>query len=529
MSFQTYPLPDNFRYQSIASAGTYTLPNTISPGNYRVTTDTTQNITAAFLSSNGTRYNFVVRGGEGYASIPFTATQILVPAGATYPILIGWEPVSAATQLSAPTGVASAWTSRSTGTVTFTLPAGAVSASLINISGTVIPLGSSSPITLTQGSNTNALIANNSLNGVVVGIDAFGSNGNGAAVTATNAVYLSAPTGISFSWSAGGSFATFTFTPPAGSTNTRVEWQTGETQLLTNTSPSTIEIPTGTVASGTSKNFSLSSTSDGTNWGILSAAQSSGTRPAIVNAVTTFNNSGTFTVPTGVNTLIDVIVVAGGGGAGGRIGGGGGAGGVQYATNISVTPSSNFTITIGAGGAAAGGEAKGATGSDSSFGNTVIAKGGGGGAAFSNTLSIQNGLPGGSGGGGMRGGNPANNGTGGTATAGTGGTFYGFAGGPGDGNGVPGGGGGAGQVGGSGAAGGGANPGGNGVTLLGTTYGGGGGSGSTGSNGGAGGSGGGGTAGQGTDGLGGGGGALPGQNSPGGRGGNGRVVLTYKN
>ena len=108
---------------------------------------------------------------------------------------------------------------------------------------------------------------------------------------------------------------------------------------------------------------------------------------------------------------INFLVVAGGGGAGRTdtyYGGGGGGGGFRSSTDgigggqssdtaLQLDPSTNYTVTVGAGGAeATGNTLKGTTGSDSVFA-TITSKGGGGGGAYDAT---GDGLDGGSGGGG---------------------------------------------------------------------------------------------------------------------------------
>ena len=108
---------------------------------------------------------------------------------------------------------------------------------------------------------------------------------------------------------------------------------------------------------------------------------------------------------------VNFLVVAGGGGAGRNdsyYGGGGGGGGFRSSTDgrgggqssetaLELTPSTNYTVTVGAGGAeGSSGTVKGTTGSDSVFA-TVTSKGGGGGGAYDAT---GDGLDGGSGGGG---------------------------------------------------------------------------------------------------------------------------------
>lgn len=124
----------------------------------------------------------------------------------------------------------------------------------------------------------------------------------------------------------------------------------------------------------------------------------------------------TWTCPTGV-TKIQVLVVAGGGGGGGW-GGGGGGGGVVFNPNVTVSPGTGYTVTVGAGGTrGTTGYTPGGDGGNSVFGS-ITAIGGGGGGNWSGGA----GRTGGSGGGGS-------NASGGAGTSG-----QGFAGGSGGGN-----------------------------------------------------------------------------------------------
>ena len=130
-----------------------------------------------------------------------------------------------------------------------------------------------------------------------------------------------------------------------------------------------------------------------------------------------FSTSGTFT-PT-ANITCEYLVVAGGGSGGCGAGGGGGAGGYRSSvagqasgggasaeSPLSLTSGTNYTVTIGAGGASrSGSDANGFSGSNSVFGS-ITATGGGAGAGFSGP-----GISGGSGGG------ASYNGTGGAGTA----------------------------------------------------------------------------------------------------------------
>lgn len=125
-----------------------------------------------------------------------------------------------------------------------------------------------------------------------------------------------------------------------------------------------------------------------------------------------FLSNGTFTPQVGLTA--DVLVVAGGGGGGLYKGGGGGAGGVQLFSSQSL-PVSNFTCTIGAGGAGqTGGTGALAGGVNSTFGALAASIGGGIGAG-GNSGNIAG--AGGSGGGGANG-NAAGAGTSGQGNAG---------------------------------------------------------------------------------------------------------------
>lgn len=127
-----------------------------------------------------------------------------------------------------------------------------------------------------------------------------------------------------------------------------------------------------------------------------------------------FFSSGTFT-PTQSLTA-DCLVIAGGG-AGAGAGGGGGAGGLLAYTSQSLT-ATNYTITVGAGGASVL-EGKGNNGTNSQFASlTASVGGGGGGSDYTNTVAGETGANGGSGGGQAM--NPLAGSTAGTGTAGQG-------------------------------------------------------------------------------------------------------------
>jgi hypothetical protein len=105
-----------------------------------------------------------------------------------------------------------------------------------------------------------------------------------------------------------------------------------------------------------------------------------------------FGTSSTWTCPTGVTQAL-VSVVGGGGGGGGtnftNDGGYGGLGGVGIGV-VSVTPSTIYTITVGAGGAGNNGAGGGSAGGTSSFGpqggGVLITATGGSGGGYDNAV-----------------------------------------------------------------------------------------------------------------------------------------------
>ena len=81
-----------------------------------------------------------------------------------------------------------------------------------------------------------------------------------------------------------------------------------------------------------------------------------------------FNASGTFIIPAGVNKImVEVWGGGGGGGAGSAASSGGGGGGYGKGT-YTVTPSSNYTVTVGTGGTGGPPSTAGSAGGTSSLG-----------------------------------------------------------------------------------------------------------------------------------------------------------------
>ena len=90
--------------------------------------------------------------------------------------------------------------------------------------------------------------------------------------------------------------------------------------------------------------------------------------------ITTFNSSGTLTTAA-QTTAVEYLVIAGGASGGGEIAGGGGAGGYRTASGFSVSASTSYPITVGAGGASVAGSASpdaGNNGSNSVFSSTLF-------------------------------------------------------------------------------------------------------------------------------------------------------------
>jgi hypothetical protein len=111
--------------------------------------------------------------------------------------------------------------------------------------------------------------------------------------------------------------------------------------------------------------------------------------------------TGTFTITSGGVKNVEIFMIGGGGAAGSDHGAGGGAGGL-ISNTYTLKSSTNYSITIGAGGAGSSSGAAGSNGSNTTFSgsgfSTLTAIGGGGGGTYGNGAG-ENGATGGCGGG----------------------------------------------------------------------------------------------------------------------------------
>jgi len=228
------------------------------------------------------------------------------------------------------------------------------------------------------------LVLSQYLPGVVDGIYTYQSNGTTFTLSST----LS--TGYSYKFdSATNSYSSNT--PGAGTCGTK-------NGKYASSTPTGAEACTNGTITGMTGSYSWTCVNGGISSGVCATVAPT----YIVQSFTTVGTS-TWTVPTGV-TSVDYLVVAGGGGSGyvsswGNIhAGGGGAGGLLHGSITGLSGVQNITVGEGGAGGTSGGSSS-SNGSNSAFGSTLIAIGGGAGGWGGNSVLPGNGGSGGAAGG----------------------------------------------------------------------------------------------------------------------------------
>lgn len=393
--------------EPIGSAATYSLANPLQTGLYRVTTDTTQTFTAAQLyvsTSQGFRFGSVVRGGQGYLSVPSVASSLTFTTG-TFPLLVGFERFLSYNLLSAPTSVSFNYltpVSPFTASISYSVPAGAASMGVYWPDGTFTGLPASAtsasvtlPTAPTFGVAYPALVVGmdsrgvwglGTLNPSLYNFAVFTSSGtytplagsNTADVLVVGAGGGGATTGANFCSGGGGAGAVVTLTATPASASVAVTIGTGGTTGVTGGAGGVTTFG-GTSASG-------GGGGGGTNQanGSPGLASGGGGRGASPATAITAGTGGTGTAPLGF--------AGGAGGNGlpnGYFGGGGGGGsatglGAAGTAGSSGSPAPGNThytnITAGRGGAGGGATGGNFGGSQGSGGSTYGGGGIGGGA-----------------------------------------------------------------------------------------------------------------------------------------------------
>jgi hypothetical protein len=186
-------------------------------------------------------------------------------------------------------------------------------------------------------------------------------------------------------------------TATAGDASATVTFSAPSFSKLPITSYTVTASPGGATGTGSSSPITVSGLSNGTAYtftvrgshangqSAASSASNSATPVAPVYALSqTFNSSGTYTVPAGASKIAVIVYGAGqagssGGTAGSITSGSGGTGGssgaVLAATEYSVTPGTNYVVTLANSGA-------------TSFGNLLTANSGSSGGNFSNNITL---------------------------------------------------------------------------------------------------------------------------------------------
>jgi hypothetical protein len=375
------------------AAGTYTI-SSLDAGLYEITTDTSQSsFTIAFSDSNGYKFSGTVRGGKGYISIGKAVTNIIIPAGLTYPLNINIR-LTSYSLIAAPTSVSSSFpTAGVDQSVTFTAPAGATDIVSYWRNGSTTAFGStSSPKT----SLTNPTITATGQTGylLLVAKDANGVTGLAVESTTTNtATYFPI---------IGGTITTYT----SGATNYIVNTFTGS-GTLTVTTTSTIDYLVvgggGAGGGGTGAAAWNGSNGGGAGGGGGGAVKSgsvsvpAGSYTVTIGAGGTQITSGS-TATQGYNgdatTLAFPTPIVSGGGGGGGVYGGVDNGAItgRAATSTTGGGGGGGGMSYGGGNAAGGSGVLGfAGGAGQQWGSLAGGGGGGGGMGAAGTACQSNG------------------------------------------------------------------------------------------------------------------------------------------
>jgi len=179
MAISRLVAPSGASVQPVGGTGTYTLSVALTPGLYKITTDTVQSFSAAqlyFETAQGFRFGAVIRGGQGFVAIPLTVTTVTFTTG-TFPLLIGFERFSSYSLAPAPSNVTFTYTTPVSPfgySITMTAPAGATSLGMYLPNGTFTDFGNTTggpytgnlPSSPTSGQAFPALIVAKDANGV---------------------------------------------------------------------------------------------------------------------------------------------------------------------------------------------------------------------------------------------------------------------------------------------------------------------------------------------------------------------------
>jgi hypothetical protein len=399
-----------------------------------------------FLQSDGTSTSWVEAAVVNNAT--FTGSSIVIPSGTTAERPV--SPVTGAVRLNTTSGTLEFYTGTAWGSIaTFPQPPSSLVATNLGTSrafnngsasvaftassadggstitsytitsdpGGYTASGGSSPLTITGlQSNTSYTFTGKATNSIGIGA----SSSPSSAITATTvpqaptigtvSITNSTTVSVPFTANASGGSSITSYTVTASPTVSDISTAAGTSSPLT---------VTGTFAASTGYTFTLIATNSNGSSSASSASNSVIPNPTYALSQT-FNNSGTYTVPSGKAKMAAFVLSAGGGGGGGGsssfsggtsgyVGGGGGGGGhgkLVYFKDYPVTPGDTYTITIG--GQGTGG--LGAVGTP--YGNVVPGNAGGL-TSFGNLLSV-NGGNGGVGGGDRGGGGSGAGGTVGT-------------------------------------------------------------------------------------------------------------------